>query len=139
MESNEKMDEVREKNMEKELKRFHYYGGVVRNLYMAMAVIMLFMTPFLKNELPVPPFISVAAVLGLAVFAGFTSPKAKSIIFYEFIISLVALYIFGYEMVVSYGPTHTRLLFWTSTVLAILAVFTLYFSSKTFRGQMLPD
>lgn len=138
MDTNEKIDSLKIKNQEKELRiTHHYYGDKVRLIYLAMAVIMLVITPFFKDRLPVPAFYSIVGVLVLAILAGLTNPKSRSVIFFDFLVSIGLLLAFGHEVVVSYNKTSVDSFFWWNLTLAILAVFTLYFSSKTLRGHLL--
>ncbi|MEQ1561238.1 MAG: hypothetical protein ABL899_00780 [Nitrospira sp.] len=137
MEPSEKIYNIRLKNMQKELRVMHYYGDNIRNIYISIALIMLVMTPFVKNELPVSAFFSVLVVIVLAIFAGLTNPKSKPILFLDFVISIVALIFFGKEMVISYNEPFTRLFFLVNVILSTLSVFAVYFSSKTLRGSFL--
>lgn len=137
MEPNDRMEVVKAKNMQRELTTMHYYGDSVRSLFIMMAVVMLVTTPFLKTELPVSAFISVFVVLVFSIFAGFTSPKARPVIVLDFIISAGAVLVFGHEMVLAYNGPFTQLYFWTNTLLSVLSLFALYFSSKTLRGHLL--
>ena len=141
MEPNEKIESVAEnirmKNEQKELRMRHYYGDTIRILFICMAVIMLITTPFLKNQLPVPAFYSIFGVLVLSILAGFINPKSRSIIIFDFLVSIFALIIFGYQMVTSYNGFSLDLYFWTNVALSTMALFSLYFSSKTLRGNIL--
>jgi hypothetical protein len=134
MEPEDRMENIRMKNQGKVS---HYYGDIVRNLYIVMAVVMLVVTPFVKDDFSFPAYFSIFAVLVLLVFAGFTNPKLKSVLIFDFLISVIALLIFGHEMILSYSEPYTRLFFITNIVLSVISIFALYFSSKTLRGNLL--
>ncbi len=134
MQPTDKIDIIKMKNEQKEIRLMHYYGDEVRTVFLVMAVAMMFVTPFVKEELPVPAFFSVFGVIALAVLAGFTNPKTKPVIVLNFITSLGSLAIFSNEIINSYGFPHTALFFWSNVGLAMLSLFAAYYSSKTLRG-----
>ena len=132
MEYDDKITEIREKNANKDA---HYYGDTVRSLYMAMAVIMLVMTPVFKDEIVFPSFLSILGVLLLSLVAGLTSPKLRSVIIVDFLIGVGAFLVFGYQ-VVTLSQTFTDAFFLTNLALAIISLFALYFCAKTLRGAV---
>lgn len=112
----------------------HYYGDIVRKLFIASAAVMIILLPFIKDELGWPVFLSVCAVFVLGLAAGFTTPRRRDVSLYNVLISLVGLFIFEFEAIVVYGKdNYSFLLFWGSQILAVLFLFALYFSVKTFR------
>ncbi|MFZ2621414.1 MAG: hypothetical protein WAX85_03375 [Minisyncoccia bacterium] len=136
MEPNDKIESFKEKSAERELKSMHYYGDTTRILYVVMAVVMLVATPFVKNDLPFPADVSIFAVLVLSVLAGFTNPKSKDVLYFDFAASVISLLFFGYEMIISYNGPYTKLFFYVNILLSVLAMFSLYLSSKTLRGNL---
>ena len=64
------------KEMEKELPKImpHYYGGVVRTLFMVAAIIMLVTLPMFDELLSIPTFFSICSILILGLVAGLTNP-----------------------------------------------------------------
>ena len=141
METNYEIENAREnirvKNNQKELQAMHYHGDKVRFVFLVMSIIMLISTPFFKNKLPMPAFISILGVLIFAMLAGLTNPKSKSVIVFNFLVSIGALLIFGREVIISYNNILTDLFFLSNLILAVLSLFALYFSSKTLRGNLL--
>ena len=141
METNEKIENTKQnikiKNEQKELHVMHYHGDKIRSIFLTMAIVMLLMTPFFKNRLFVPAFASVFAVLALSVLAGLTNPKSRIIIIFNFLISIGALLVFGHEAIASYDSQIKDMFFLLNLVLAGLATFAIYFSSKTLRGNIL--
>lgn len=134
---NEKIENIKMKNIQKEAAFLHYYGDEVRTIFLVIAIVMIVMTPFVKNELPVPAYLSIFGVIVLSVLAGLTNPKLRFVIVFSFLASLASLVIFGYEVIVSSEKTYTSLFFGCNILLAILSLFALYFSSKTLRGHLL--
>lgn len=132
----EKIENIRVHSREKELKEMHYYGDDVRTIFLIEAIIIIVMTPFFKNQIPLPSYFSVFGVLVLSMLAGLTSPKARPIIFLNFIVSLVSLLVFGYELLSSYSG-EMSIYFIGNFVLSIASVFAVYYSSKTLRGNLL--
>lgn len=136
MDTNEKIESLSQKYKEKELKDLHYYGDRVRIVFVIMALIMLVMTPIVKDEIPFPLYTAVFGILSLSMLAGFLRPRLTSIIAFSFLTSLVALAIFGYETIVSYQGSSIGIFFIGNTVLSVLSFVALYFSSKTLRGDL---
>src|SRR3989338_4864476 len=53
----------------------HYYGDLVRKLFLAGGIIMIFGLPFMKDLFDLPIYIPLMAILVLAYLAGLTSPR----------------------------------------------------------------
>ncbi len=132
----EKIESIRVHNQARELREMHYYGDEVRMIFLIMAVVILIMTPFFMDQIPLPAYFSVFGVLVLSMLAGLTSPKAKPITYFNFLVSLVSLLVFGYEVIASFDKSFS-MFFVANLVLAVLSVFSVYFSSKTLRGMVL--
>lgn len=114
----------------------HYYGDNVRVLFVLAAVVMIAMLPFFSDRLPIstPASIFVIVILGLA--AGFTSPRQTWILTLNVLISLVGTIGFGYFGVMEYQTySFQGALFWINEGLAVVFLFSLYFSAKTLRGM----
>lgn len=139
MEIEEKIENIRVHSKEKELRDMHYYGNTVRILYMIMALVILVMTPFFKQDIPLPAYFSVFGVMILSVLAGLTSPKTRAVIVFDFMVAVFSLLIFGYEFVTKYKNIASiyDLFFVGNMVLSVLSVFAIYYSSKTLRGNLL--
>ena len=131
---NEKIEELQKKNLERSGASKHYYGDITRQLFVLMAFIMLVSTPFFHDRLPISASVSIIGVLVLAVVAGLTNPKLRSVIIFDFIVSLFVFLIFGVESVSSYQVSVDSY-FYANLALSIIALFALYFSSKTLRGK----
>ena len=116
----------------------HYYGDIVRKLFMAAGVIMLISLPFFREFLPVPTLLSLAAILIVSIVAGLTNPMQRWVMALDSFTALVGLFAFEYYAISRYGDI-PWLLFGTDQLLAIIFFFALYYSVKTFRGTLVSD
>lgn len=137
MNPEEKIENIRVTTAKKELAARHYYGDKVRTIYISIAIIILIMTPFFRDRIPFPEFLSVFGAIILSMFAGFTNPNSKMIILFDFIISISALFIFGYEMLKSFYGNIFDPFFIGNVLLSIMSLFAIYYSSKTLRGILM--
>lgn len=115
----------------------HYYGDVVRALFIFGAALMLVSLPFFRLETPisVPASLAVIAVLGLA--AGLTNPREMWVAALDAIISLAAVVFFGYFAVAAYAAYSPRsVFFWINQVLALNFLIALYYAAKTVRAML---
>lgn len=116
----------------------HYYGDVVRYLFLAAAVIMIITLPLFSREVNFPIIISVIGIAVLGVAAGLSNPKQFSSSLINLIISLFGFMIFLYTAVNSYqhsGVADKFIL--TDIILSTIFIFAIYFSMKTLRAQMI--
>lgn len=107
----------------------HYYGDIVRKLFLAAGVIML---------VSLPATISLLAVLAVTIVAGLTNPRQMWVMWLNAAVSLAGIVAFEYHAILSSG-TDPAWLFVVDQVLALLFFFALYYSIKTLRGQVVPD
>lgn len=117
----------------------HYYGDVVRRMFLTAGIVMLITLPIFNTVLPVPIFFSIFSILVVGFFAGLTNPMQKWVNVVNAIISAVALAIFEYYAVVylmSAGNVGNGL-FWVNQFLSLIFFIALYYSSKTVRGLFL--
>ena len=118
----------------------HYYGDIVRKLFIAGAVIMLLFLPFVLDRLPVSLFVSLLAIICFGLFAGLTNPKQIWVEVVNLIISIAAVVFFEFYAVNFYMLYDAwDLLFLAHQVLAILFFVALYYSTKTVRGMLLSE
>ena len=124
---------------EKRLTR-HYYGDLVRSLFMLAAIIMLVTLPFLVGKLPVPIYLSIFIIIVIGALAGLTNPLQKWVSILNATISLAGLSVFEYFAAKSYiGVKLGTLYFVTNQTLAIVFLFALYYSVKTIRAMYLKE
>lgn len=118
----------------------HYYGDVVRRLFLAGAILMAITLPFILEFFPTPIHISLFGIIILGLVAGLISPQQKWVIIVNFLISLGAFAVFEYFAVITYMELSiTSLFFWINQVLAVIFLISLYYASKTFRGVVIED
>ena len=120
----------------------HYFGDVVRRLFILNGAIMLLALPFLEGFLPLSTLISTTGIVFLIIFAALTNPMLPWVNKTNVFISAVGLIIFENLAIVSY-----KIVSFEQTiiyqVLAGIFFFSLYFGVKTFRamaiGQITPE
>lgn len=124
---------------EKKLTR-HYYGDLVRILFMTAAIIMIVTLPFLTSDLPISFLISIFTILIIGILAGITNPLQKWTTVTDTIISILGIMTFEYFAVTTYiEKSYTNLFFITNQILAVIFLFALYYSTKTIRAMFLKN
>jgi hypothetical protein len=114
----------------------HYYGHIVRRLFLAGGVIMLITLATLKHVLPIGTFVVILAILVIGLFAGLTNPIQRWVAVLDMLISLIALTTFEYHAVIGYTDLGD-VLFWLNQLLSVVFFFAFYFATKTLRGTFL--
>ncbi len=114
----------------------HYYGDVVRWLFMTAAAVILLTHPFYANMLRIElPFTLAGAVI-LVALAALTNPHNKGVIAADVIAAGVGMVIYqGWAL--SQYDSSTILEFALRQVVAVLFMASLYFSLKTLRAMVL--
>ncbi len=135
----QKFENIRSKNSQKELESLHYYGDKVRTIFIIAAIIIIVMAPFFRDRIPFREHYTVLGVMVLAMLAGLTNPKLRSIIVLDFIASIFSFLIFGTEALVTYSQYKGDTFFWANLVLSVITIFGIYYSSKTLRGNLMMD
>lgn len=114
----------------------HYYGDVVRMLFLAAAVVMLGGAPFyadmLKQQLP---FLIVGGAV-MVMLAATTSPWSVLVMRLNAVVSGVWGVVFEYWALMNY-QTGTPLEFALRQVIALMCVFAFYFALKTLRSMLM--
>ncbi|KKW08074.1 MAG: hypothetical protein UY42_C0001G0037 [Parcubacteria group bacterium GW2011_GWA2_49_16] len=113
----------------------HYYGDVVRK-HLFFAGFLVLIGALIDSELrPFYLFIGVFGVLVVTILAGLTSPRNRSIMFADMIISASMFLIFEYfaiDMYMRY-ENFSDPVFLLRQALSVVFLLTLYFSTKTLR------
>ena len=65
----------------------HYYGDIVRRLFLGAAALMLITLPFLQSFIPFPVFVSSFAALALTLCAGLIAPGRTWIVFLDLLVA----------------------------------------------------
>lgn len=111
----------------------HYYGKMVRRLFVAGAIIMAVTLPFFSDKIYEPLFLSILVIIAISIVAGFNSPRFYWSVLLDVLISLFASAAFEYYAVNAYKTFGPIDFFWTNQLLTIIFLVTLYFSIKTLR------
>lgn len=114
----------------------HYYGDIVRRLFLISGVIVLVSLPFSNNILPIHISVTTFLVIVLILFAAITNPFQKWVAFVNVGISTVAVLTFEFFAVSGYSMEEMNL-FIVRQILSIIFFFALYYSSKTLRAMLL--
>jgi prepilin signal peptidase PulO-like enzyme (type II secretory pathway) len=118
----------------------HYYGDIVRYLFLTAGIIMLLTLPIFQSFIGLPVIFSILAIAGLGIAAGLTNPQQFISAAVNFAFSVIGFVAFAYSSVDTYqNPNSTDKLLITNLLLATIFLFALYFSMKTLRAQMLTD
>jgi hypothetical protein len=113
----------------------HYYGDVVRRLFLVGAFIMALSLPFFWEDISLPLYITIFAVIVVDIAAGVTTPAKFWSSVLNLLVSILAVISFEYYAVRSYTNIREEAYFFlTNQVLAIIFLLALYYSVKTVRG-----
>ncbi len=119
------------------LKEEHYYGRVVRKLFLSAGIVMLFSLPLFSNLIPASAGMSLAAIVALGIVAGFLNPLSRWVVVLHLALSLAALIVFEQEAILSYGLLSSQtgtLFFAVNQLLALNFFFATYYAAKSVRG-----
>ena len=116
----------------------HYHGETVRVIFV-IAAILVFLTQYVGTKLPLSTGFTMVLIVTLVVAAGITNPVQRWIHWANTGISILGLLIFGGLALSKFGTnggvvSDKGLI----AILAILFVGSLYFSTRTLRGFMVP-
>ena len=140
-----KKDKDSEKNKQPDLIDFilrrkprvpHYHGDTVREIFFLIGFFMLFGLPFFHEQIQFNIFFILLLVLGVNLLAGFTSPRKKLVIIFDFILSFGGLILFefvAYFRLQTFGVLFDGY-FWFAQIIAVFFFVSLYYSAKTLRG-----
>lgn len=111
----------------------HYYGDMVRKIFLICGLVILITLPFLKSNISSPTFYSVVVILVLTFLAGMTNPRLRVVIVGDVVVSLISFCVFAFEAITKFTDL-VDLLFITNLTLAILFLFAFYWSVKSLRN-----
>ncbi len=114
----------------------HYYGDYVRQLFLAIAAILVVVIPIWKDFLPVNILIEISAIVALVILAGLTNPSKKWTIVFDTVLAALGVVAFETAAVSMWSGT-SFFLFGMREVVSLLFLFALYFSIKTLRSMPL--
>lgn len=119
------------------MKNNHYYGDIVRKLFLVGAVFMLLALPFMNAYIETPLYMSILAAIVIGVVAGITNPAQLWAVILNFIIALAGSFVFEYQAVMGYATySYLHRTFWINQIIAIDFIIALYFATKTVRGML---
>ena len=122
--------------MEKPLE--HYYGDIVRYLFLAAGIIMLVTLPLFQSLIETPLMVSISGIAVLGIAAGLTNPQQVVSAVVNFVISIVGFITFAYSATTSFqGKIENDKFILTNIILAAIFIFAIYFSMKTMRSRLL--
>jgi len=111
----------------------HYYGDIVRQLFICTAALMLIAAPFYADSLRVELPFEIAGALVLVALAALVNPHKKSVMVANAVASGVGLVIFETWTLYAYQASS-----WVQVglrqLLALLFLVAFYFSVKTVRA-----
>ncbi len=118
----------------------HYYGDVVRAIFLAAGIVFLITMVRDREFLSFYLVVGVLSVLALTILAGLTNPRSKKIIKIDAAVSVIMFLLFEYLAIAGYSdaPGFTDSVFFLRQALAVLFLIALYFSTKTLRGMLPP-
>lgn len=118
----------------------HYYGDIVRALFLLGALIMLMGLPAINNYLSVPTILSVIGVLILGLAAGITNPRQVWDAAINTAIAAAAFVVFESSAVNAFQNHGGSDKFFVANLgLGLIFLFATYFSVKTLRGALLKE
>lgn len=118
----------------------HYYGNLVRIIFIAGAVLMVIGLPTMTKILNLPVIISIVAIVILVLAAGFTNPAVRSSLIINTGISVVYTIAFAYTAwhLSEQGGIHKSFLL-VNQVATIAFLIATYFAVKSWRGASVAE
>ncbi|MCX6757724.1 MAG: hypothetical protein NTZ44_02485 [Candidatus Nomurabacteria bacterium] len=119
----------------------HYYGKIIRNIFIVGGLVMLVSFPFFNNLINLPIYVPIFIIILFVIVGGLINPLSKSVFIIGSIIPPLALAMFEYyafntyQNLPSYNPLNVAF-FWTNQALALLFFFATYLSIKTLRAMV---
>lgn len=118
----------------------HYYGNVVRIIFIAGAVLMVIGLPTMTRILELPVALSIAGIVVLVVAAGFTNPAVRTSLVANALISIVYTVAFAYVAWHLYTNRSVHQSFLLVNQIATIAfLVAAYFSVKSWRGALVEE
>lgn len=116
----------------------HYYGNIVRMLFLMASIYMVVGLPVIRNYIEIPTVLSVIGILILGLAAGLTNPKQTWDAGINVGIAGFGLVVFESYAVAAYTKNGADDKFFLSNlILGFIFLLAVYFSVKTLRGLLL--
>lgn len=117
----------------------HYYGDIVRLIFIIGAIFVLVGIPSMASNLNIPAIIPIIAVAILGITAGITNPVQLFSLRLNVGISVIFLVFFAYMGWYSYASGIGGFAGFINQVSAVLFLVAAYFSVKSLRGATVVD
>lgn len=117
----------------------HYYGNLVRLIFIVGAVWMIIGLPTMTRVLDIPIGISIIGIMILVVAAGFTNPAQESSLKINSGVSIIYTMIFAYLAWYMYTHNIGGGFMFANQVGAIAFLAASYFAIKSWRGATVPE
>lgn len=117
----------------------HYYGDIVRLIFIIGAIFVLLGIPTMTSILNIPAIIPIISVAVLGITAGITNPVQIFSLRLNVVISIIFLMFFAYMGWYSYTSGTTGFAGFINQVSAVLFLIASYFSVKSLRGATVVD
>lgn len=119
----------------------HYYGKIIRNIFVIGGLVMLLTFPFFSHLINLPIYIPILGIIVFVLIGGLINPLSKSVFVIGSIIPLFAFAMFEYYAFNTYqnlSPNSSLnvAFFWTNQALALMFFFATYLSVKTLRAML---
>ncbi len=113
----------------------HYYGDVVRIIFLICAIVVGLLAP-LSGSVGVGLVIAMPIVLVLIILAGFTNPHSTFVMILDTIAAVLGILIAETYAVVAFA-SEEMLVFLTFEAIVFMLFVALYFSAKNVRAAMM--
>ena len=113
----------------------HYYGDIVRALFVINAVIITAIVPF-SGDILIAARLGAPAVIILIILAGFTNPHGKSVLVLGALISAIGV-LFAEVLSITAYNAENWIFFFTFEIVSILFLVALYYGVKNVRAMAL--
>lgn len=114
----------------------HYHGDAIRKLFVACALLSLFVIPLWGNLLPFGLMFELGTIILLVLFAGLTNPHSTLVLALDTLIAGTGAFLLEAAAIDFYG-TESIMIFIAREIAAILLLLAFYFSVKTLRAVLL--
>jgi hypothetical protein len=112
----------------------HYYGDMVRRLFVLATLVMIITLPFFAKNIEEPLAVSFAALLATGIAAGLTSPRFAWSAIINILVATGGVVIFELHAVRWYSlHENDDAFFWTNQLLSVIFLIALYYGFKTIR------
>jgi len=120
----------------KETAPTHYYGDIVRKIFLACGLVMALCFPLFSARIIVPAYASIFGIIVLAFLAGLQSPRTRFVTILNFVAALAGCAVFQYAAITALqeSQSYADLFMWINEALALAFFFAIYYTSKTLRN-----